>query len=33
MPKKRHGPDQIIGKLRYADIMLSAGKTIGHACG
>jgi putative transposase len=32
MPKKRHSPEQIVGKLRDADAMLSAGKTIGQAC-
>jgi putative transposase len=32
MPKKRHKPEQIIGKLRDADAMLAAGKTIGQAC-
>ena len=30
MPKKRHSPEQIIGKLRDADAMLAAGKTIGY---
>jgi transposase-like protein len=32
MPKKRHSPEQIISKLRDADAMLAAGKTIGQAC-
>ena len=33
MPKKkRHSPEQIIGKLRDADAMLVAGKTIGQVC-
>jgi transposase-like protein len=32
MPKKRHSPGQIISKLRDADAMLAAGKTIGQAC-
>ena len=32
MPKKRHSPEQIVGKLRDADAMLAAGKTIGQAC-
>ena len=32
MPKKRHSPEQIIGKLRDADAMLAAGKTIGQVC-
>ena len=29
--KKRHNPEQIIRKLREADTMLAAGKTIGQA--
>lgn len=32
MPKKRHSPEQIIGKLRNADAMLASGKTIGQVC-
>lgn len=32
MPKKRQRPEQIVGKLRDADAMLPAGKTIGQAC-
>jgi putative transposase len=32
MKGKKHGPEQIIKKLREADAMLSAGKTIGQAC-
>jgi hypothetical protein len=32
MPKMRHKPEQIIGKLRGADAMLAAGKTIGQVC-
>ena len=32
MPKKRHSPEQIVRKLRDADAMLTAGKTIGQAC-
>ena len=32
MPKKRHKPEQVIGKLRDADAMLAAGKTIGQVC-
>lgn len=31
MPKKRHKAEQIISKLRDADAMLAAGKTIGKA--
>jgi putative transposase len=29
---KRHTPEQIIRKLREADTMLAAGKTIGQVC-
>jgi putative transposase len=29
---KRHGPEQIIKKLREADMMLASGKTIGQLC-
>jgi putative transposase len=29
---KRHNPEQIIRKLREADTMLAAGKTIGQVC-
>ena len=32
MPKKYHKPEQIISKLRDADAMLAAGKTIGEVC-
>ena len=32
MKRKRHSPEQIIKKLREADAMISAGKTIGQAC-
>ena len=28
MPKKRHSPEQIVVKLRDADAMLAAGKTL-----
>jgi putative transposase len=30
--RKRHSPEQIIRKLRDADAMLAAGKTIGEVC-
>lgn len=30
--RKRHGPEQIIRKLRDADAMLSAGKSLGEVC-
>jgi len=32
MKGKKHQPEQIIKKLREADAMLSAGKTIGQVC-
>ena len=30
--KKRHSPEQIIKKLREADTMMAAGKTVGQVC-
>ena len=32
MPKKRHTPEQIIGKLREAEVLLSQGRTVPEAC-
>jgi putative transposase len=32
MKRKRHDPEQIIKKLRDADAMLAAGKTVGQVC-
>lgn len=32
MKRKRHGPDQIIAKLREADAMLGTGASIGQVC-
>jgi len=32
MKGKKHRPEQIIGKLREADAMLAAGKSIGQVC-
>ena len=32
MPRKRHTPEQIIGKLREAEVLISQGKTTLHAC-
>jgi len=32
MKKKRHGPDQVIAKLREADAMLGTGASIGQVC-
>ena len=32
MKRKRHSPEQIVGKLREADAMLAAGATIAQVC-
>jgi putative transposase len=32
MKGKKHKPEQIVKKLREADAMISAGKTIGQVC-
>ena len=32
MPKKRYGPEQIVGKLRQIEVLISQGKTIPVAC-
>ena len=32
MKRKRHNPEQIVRKLREADAMIAAGKTIGQVC-
>ena len=32
MKRTRHNPEQIIKKLREADAMIAAGKTIGQVC-
>jgi putative transposase len=32
MKRKRHSPEQIIGKLREADALLGGGATIGQVC-
>ena len=32
MPRKRHTPDEIIRKLRQADVDLSAGLSMGQVC-
>ena len=32
MPKKRYNAEEIIHKLRGADVLLSQGKTVSHAC-
>ena len=32
MAKKRHTPEEVLGKLREAEVELSKGSTIGEAC-
>jgi len=32
MPKKRYAPEQIVGKLRQIEVLISQGKTIPVAC-
>ena len=32
MSRKRHAPEQIIGKLREAEVLLGKGQTVGQAC-
>ena len=32
MPKKGYGPEQIIHKLREAEVLLSQGVTVGEVC-
>ncbi|MDP7169412.1 MAG: hypothetical protein QF701_16950 [Nitrospinota bacterium] len=32
MSRKRYTPDQIIGKLREAEVLISQGKATPHAC-
>jgi len=32
MPSKRHTPEQIISKLREAEVLLSQGSTVPQAC-
>ena len=32
MPRKRYTTEQIIGKLREAEVELARGKTVGHVC-
>ena len=32
MMKKRHTPEQIIGKLREAEVLLAQGRTVPEAC-
>ena len=32
MAKRRHTPEQVIGKLREAEVELAKGKTVGEVC-
>jgi len=32
MPRRRYTPEQIISKLREAEVLLSQGQTVGRAC-
>jgi len=32
MSRKRHTPEQVIGKLREAEVLIGQGKTTLHAC-
>jgi putative transposase len=32
MPRKRHTPEQIIGKLREAEVGLAGGQTVPEVC-
>ncbi len=32
MPRKKYTPEQIISKLREAEVLLSQGETVGQAC-
>ena len=32
MPSKRYTPEEIIAKLRQAEVLLAQGKTTGEAC-
>jgi transposase-like protein len=31
MPQKKHKPEEIVGKLRQVDVLLSLGRTVGEA--
>jgi hypothetical protein len=31
MPKKRHGPEEIVGKRRQVDVMTSQGRSLAEA--
>ena len=32
MPRKRHRPEQVINKLREAEVAISSGSTVAQAC-
>ena len=32
MPRKRHTPEQVINKLREAEVAISSGSTVAEAC-
>ena len=32
MPRKRHSAEQIVGKLREAEVLLGQGQSVSHAC-
>jgi transposase-like protein len=32
MPRKRHTPEQVINKLRAAEVAISSGSTVAEAC-
>jgi len=32
MPRRKYTPEQIISKLREAEVLLSKGQTVGQAC-
>ena len=32
MPRRRYTPEEIISKLREAEVLLSQGRTVGQAC-
>ena len=31
MPQKKHKPEEIVGKLRHVDVLLSQGRSVGEA--
>ncbi|UCE58612.1 MAG: transposase [Phycisphaerales bacterium] len=32
MSRKRYSPEQIVNKLREADVLIAKGRTVAHAC-